>query len=121
MTKFLFLIILLILLIINIINGEEDECLYAIQRKNECFKIQKNNKEENCCYLEMDLNKITTTACIRVKNSGEEIEKRIFKIKENEEHYVLDNIIIECCSHYISFSIHLILIIIFFSIFYYHY
>ena len=100
----LILFIIILFIKINITNEEVDECLYAIQREKECFKIPINDAHENCCYLEMDLNQITTTACIRIKNEETEIEKRIFQIKENEEYYTLENIIIKCLSYHISFS-----------------
>ena len=107
------LIQLLIFININFSNEEEvDECLYAIQRKKECFKIPINAFNESCCYLEMDLNQITTTVCIRVKDNKEEIEKRIFQIKENEEYYKLENLNILCLSNYIIFSILIIILIV---------
>ena len=114
--KILFFLIIFIQ-IINIKNEEVDECLYAIQRDKDCFKIPKNDINGSCCYLEMDLNKITTTACIRVHNNGEAIEKRIFQIKENEENYTLENLKIQCFSNFVSFSFFKLFIkIIFFSL-----
>ena len=95
-------------------NEDVDECLYAIPLKKECFKIPMNNVNESCCFLEMDLNKITTTACIRIANNENEFEKRIFQIKENEEKYTLENINIECFSYYFSFSIFFFLFTILF-------
>ncbi len=104
--------ILYFLLIINKTNEDDDECLYAIQRQKECFKIPMNSLNESCCYLEMDMNKITTTACIRVKDDPDVIEKRIFKIRENEEHYTLENLKIKCNSNYYDYSIFIFINII---------
>ena len=104
--------ILYLLLIIKRTYEEDDECLYAIQRQKECFKIPMNSLNESCCYLEMDLNKITTTACIRVKNDPDAIEKRIFRIRENEEHYTLENFKVKCNSNYYDFSTFIFLNII---------
>ena len=110
---FYFYIFIQLFININFTNEEDvDECLYAIQRKKDCFKIPMNDFNECCCYLEMDLNKITTTACIRVKDNKEEKEKRIFQIKENEEYYTFENLNIICFSNYIPFSILLLLLII---------
>ena len=103
--------ILLLYIQIKIIITEVDECLYTIPRQKECFKIPMNENNENCCYLEMDLNQITTIACIRVKNNKNEIEKRIFEIRENEENYDLENLNVKCNSYYISFSIIILFII----------
>ena len=114
MLKFFNLKIFILFLYINIkiINSEIDECLYAIQREKNCFQIPMNGYNESCCYLEMDLNQITTTACIRVKNNEKDIEKRIFEIRQNEEDYSLEHLNVKCNSYYTNFSI-LIFIIIF--------
>ena len=102
---------------INLTKEEDvDECLYAIPREKYCFKIPKNELDEYCCYLEMDLNQITTTACVRAKNEKTELEKRIFQFKENEDHYTLDNLKIKCFANHIPFSIVFIIFNLFFFI-----
>ena len=105
-------LVITIFIIINKTNQDDDECLYAIQRKKHCFKIPMNSLNESCCYLEMEMNKITTTACIRVQNNPDVIEKRIFQIKENEEHYTLDNFKIKCFSYFYNFSIFGLIILV---------
>ena len=105
--KFIFFFFLF--LIIDI-KCEVDECFYSIQRKEECFKFPKNDLGENCCYLEMELNKIFTTACVRVKNTPGDIEKKIFTIKNEEDVYKLDNLIIECFSNKLFLHIYNIFI-----------
>ena len=104
--KFIF-----ILLLIQIAKTAVDECLYSIQRKHECFKIPKNDLDENCCYLEMELNKIFTTACIRVKNNAGDINKKIFNVKNEEDVYKLENIKIECFSNNLLFNIYTIFVL----------
>ena len=90
---------------IQIFKSDVDECLYAIQRKNECFKIPKNSLGENCCYLEMELNKIFTSACIRVKNNPSDINTKIFNVKTEEDNYKLENLNIECFSYKLFINI----------------
>ena len=109
-----FIIFILFLLFIKIDKTIEDvdECLYAIPRKKECFKIPMNDINESCCFLEMDLNKITTTACVRVANDNTEIEKKIFQIKEKESTYSLTNIVITCFSFHLFFPLYLIIILL---------
>ncbi len=105
LNKFLFIIFLLF----NI-KCDADECFYSIQRKEECFKIAKNDLGENCCYLEMELNKIFTTACVRVKNNPGDIEKKIFTIKNEEDVYKFENLKIECFSNILFSNIYIIFI-----------
>ena len=101
----LFKILFIIFLITNI-KCDVDECFYAIQRKEECFKIPKNNLDENCCYLEMEMNQIFTTACIRVKNNPDVINRKIFTIKNEEDNYKFENLNIECFSHNLPYYIY---------------
>ena len=103
--------IIFILFTFQIIKCDVDECLYSIQRKHECFKIPKNDLDENCCYLEMELNKIFTTACIRVKNNAGDINKKIFNVKNEEDVYKLENIKIECFSNILLFNIYTIFVL----------
>ena len=98
--KFIFVILL-----IKIIKSDVDECLYSIQRKNECFKIPKNSLGEDCCYLEMELNQIFTSACIRVKNNPSDINTKIFNVKNEEDTYKLENLEIECFSNILFLNI----------------
>ena len=100
--------IIFISFIFQITKCAVDECLYSIQRKHECFKIPKNDLGENCCYLEMELNKIFTTACIRVKNNAGDINKKIFNVKNEEDVYKLENIKIECFSNKLYYNIYYI-------------
>ena len=90
---------------IDLVNGQsDDECLYAIQRQKECFKIPMNDKNESCCFLEMELNSIVSTSCIRIKDDNSEKESRIFRIKENEKNYKLENLKISCESNFYLFT-----------------
>ena len=98
--------IIFIIILITIIKCDVDECFYAIQRKDECFKIPKNSLDENCCYLEMEMNQIFTTACIRVKNNPDDINRKIFKIKTEEDIYKFENLNIECFSNNLYFYIY---------------
>ncbi len=100
--------IVFIFFLITNIKCDVDECFYAIQRKDECFKIPKNDLDENCCYLEMELNKIFTTACIRVKNTPDDINKKIFTVKNEEDNYKFENLNIECFSNNLYTNIFII-------------
>ena len=104
-------ILIVIFLFINIINCEDDECLYTNQVKDDCFKIPKNSLDEYCCYLEMDLNNIFTSACVRVKNNPDDITKKIFTIKTEEDNYKLENLNIVCISTSLFFPLFNILIL----------
>lgn len=77
---------------------ELDMCLFAPQKKQDCTKNKLNEKNETCCYLEMDMNKISTSACVRVKKNKEEINKKIEVIQKSEKENLLENIHIDCDS-----------------------
>ena len=94
-----------------------DECLYSNQMKKDCIKNKMNTLNESCCYLEMELNQISTSACVRVKKDKKIIEQKIKSIKKAELNYELENIIIDCSSITISADKALLFLIFFFILF----
>ena len=60
----------------------------------------------------MELNQIFTSACVRVKNNPNDINKKIFNIKNEEDIYKLENLNIECFSN--SLFSHILNIFIFY-------
>ena len=110
--------IIYLLLQFRLTSQEEyDECLYSNQAKKDCLKNEMNSLNESCCYLEMELNQISTSACVRVQKDKKLIEEKIKTIKENETNYELENIKIDCSSLTVPASRILLFVIFFFILF----
>lgn len=107
----------LLIIILTIIKSslEFDRCAISSQQLDECSKIPVNENGEACCYLEMNLNKIATSACVRVKNDKGAINEKISSIIKKEKNYTLDNINIYCNSYNFYFSYILILFFVLFA------